>query len=109
MMKSKLIARWSWLCPYIGSSLEAIRRTAIRARARGPRFPREALPDRDPVFVYTNFEFIGDDGSVNEIDSLVVTQAGVFLLELKVAEGSSLMRHQALATFPLKILKAASA
>jgi serine/threonine protein kinase len=50
-------------------------------------FLREALPDRDPVFVYTNFEFIGDDGSVNEIDALVVTQAGVFLLELKSRGG----------------------
>ncbi len=50
-------------------------------------FLREALPDRDPIFVYTNFEFIGDDGSVNEIDALVVTQAGVFLLELKSRGG----------------------
>ena len=43
--------------------------------------------NRDPVFVYTNFEFIGDDGSVNEIDALVLTQAGVFLLELKSRGG----------------------
>jgi hypothetical protein len=24
-------------------------------------FLRETLPDREPIFVYTNFEFIGDD------------------------------------------------
>ena len=50
-------------------------------------FLRELLPDRDPTFLYSNFEFIADDGSVNEIDALVVTQAGVFLLELKSRGG----------------------
>ena len=38
-------------------------------------------------FLYSNFEFIADDGSVNEIDALVVTQAGVFLVELKSRGG----------------------
>ncbi len=46
-------------------------------------FLRDILPDRDPNFLYSNFEFIADDGSVNEIDALMVTQAGVFLIELK--------------------------
>ena len=50
-------------------------------------FLREFLPDREPILLYTNFEFIGDDGSVNEIDALAVTQAGVFLLELKSRGG----------------------
>jgi serine/threonine protein kinase len=50
-------------------------------------FLREVLPDRDPIFLYSNFEFIADDGSVNEIDALVVTQAGVFLVELKSRGG----------------------
>jgi len=50
-------------------------------------FLREFLPDRDPIFLYSNFEFIADDGSVNEIDALAVTQAGVFLLELKSRGG----------------------
>lgn len=50
-------------------------------------FLRDNLPDRDPIFLYSNFEFIADDGSVNEIDALVVTQAGVFLLELKSRGG----------------------
>ncbi len=47
----------------------------------------ELLPDRDPNHLYTNFEFIADDGSVNEVDALAVTQAGVFLLELKSRGG----------------------
>ena len=50
-------------------------------------FLRDVLPDRDPIFLYSNFEFIADDGSVNEIDALVVTQAGVFLVELKSRGG----------------------
>src|SRR6266568_2828936 len=50
-------------------------------------FLRDNLPDRDPIFLYSNFEFIADDGSVNEIDAFVVTQAGVFLLELKSRGG----------------------
>ena len=50
-------------------------------------FLRDALPDRDPVFLYSNFEFIAADGSVNEIDALVVTQAGVFPVELKSRGG----------------------
>src|ERR1700733_14073635 len=50
-------------------------------------FLRELLPDRDPTFLYSNFEFIADNGSVNEIDALAVTQAGVFLVELKSRGG----------------------
>jgi serine/threonine protein kinase len=50
-------------------------------------FLRGVLQDRDPNFLYSNFEFIADDGSVNEIDALVVTQAGVFLVELKSRAG----------------------
>jgi hypothetical protein len=50
-------------------------------------FLHDALPDRDLIFVYSNFEFIGDDGTVNEIDELAVTQGGVFLVELKSRRG----------------------
>jgi len=50
-------------------------------------FLRDNLPDSDPIFVYSNFEFIADDGSVNEIDALVVTRAGVFLVEIKSRGG----------------------
>jgi hypothetical protein len=50
-------------------------------------FLSEGLPDCDPTLLYTNFEFIADDGSVNEIDALVVTRAGVFLVEIKSRGG----------------------
>jgi len=48
---------------------------------------RENLPDSDPVQMYSNFEFIADDGSVNEVDALVVTRAGLFLVEIKSRGG----------------------
>jgi hypothetical protein len=50
-------------------------------------FLREELPDSELTLVYSNFEFIADDGTVNEVDALVVTRAGMFLLELKSRGG----------------------
>ena len=34
---------------------------------------RTHLPDRDPWHVWTNFEFIDDEGKVNEVDALVLS------------------------------------
>jgi len=48
---------------------------------------RAQLPDRDPWHVWTNFEFIDDDGKVNEIDALVLSPAGLFLVEIKSRPG----------------------
>ena len=50
-------------------------------------FLSQRLPDSDPNLLYTNFEFIADDGSVNEVDALVVTRAGVFMVETKSRGG----------------------
>src|SRR5471032_597252 len=50
-------------------------------------FVRARLPDCDPYLAWTNFEFIADDGSVNEVDLLVVTKVGVFLVEIKSWRG----------------------
>jgi hypothetical protein len=50
-------------------------------------FLAQGLPDSDPTLLYSNFEFIADDGSVNEIDALVITRAGLFLVELKSRGG----------------------
>jgi len=49
---------------------------------------RSQLPDRDPWHVWTNFEFIDDEGKVNEIDALALTPAGLFLIEIKSRPGS---------------------
>lgn len=48
---------------------------------------RSHLPDRDPWHVWTNFEFIDDDGKVNEVDALVLSPAGLFLVEIKSRPG----------------------
>ena len=44
---------------------------------------RAQLPDREPWHVWTNFEFIDDGGRVNEVDALVLSPAGLFLVEIK--------------------------
>jgi serine/threonine protein kinase len=48
---------------------------------------RAQLPDRDPWHVWTNFEFIDDEGKVNEVDALALTPAGLFLIEIKSRPG----------------------
>ncbi|MCL7459928.1 hypothetical protein M8I35_22385 [Micromonospora sp. MSM11] len=34
------------------------------------------LPDADPYHVWANVEFVGADGSINEVDALVLTRSG---------------------------------
>ena len=48
---------------------------------------RGHLPDRDPWHVWTNFEFIDDEGKVSEVDALVLSPAGLFLIEIKSRPG----------------------
>jgi serine/threonine protein kinase len=50
-------------------------------------FVREGLPDHDPYRAWSNFEFIGDDGSINEVDLLVLTPKGFYLVEIKSRPG----------------------
>ncbi|WP_322753657.1 BREX system serine/threonine kinase PglW [Frankia sp. Cas3] len=48
---------------------------------------RTLLPNRDPFRAWANAEFLGTDGSVNEIDLLLVTPAGIVILEIKSWSG----------------------
>jgi len=50
-------------------------------------FVRERLPDHEPYRAWSNFEFIAQDGSINEVDLLVLTSKGFFLVEIKSAPG----------------------
>src|SRR5437879_5714162 len=50
-------------------------------------FIRQGLPDCEPYRAWTNFEFIADDGSINEVDLLVCTPQGFFLIEIKGRSG----------------------
>ncbi len=48
---------------------------------------RGHLPNRDPWHVWTNFEFIDDEGKVSEVDALVLSPVGLFLVEIKSRPG----------------------
>ena len=50
-------------------------------------FVREGLPDSDPYRAWANIEYIGDDGAINELDLLVVSPFGFFLVEIKSHPG----------------------
>jgi serine/threonine protein kinase len=61
-----------------------------------PQFPwersaltylRERLPDQDPFRAWSNFEFIAEDGSINEVDVLVVSLYKIYLVEIKSRPG----------------------
>ena len=48
---------------------------------------RKRFPGHDPYRAWANFEFIADDGSVNEVDLLVFSPQGFFLIEIKSRPG----------------------
>ena len=48
---------------------------------------RSNLPDRDSWHVWTNFEFIDDEGKISEVDALVLSPAGLFLVEINSRPG----------------------
>ena len=50
-------------------------------------FVRDRLHDHDPYRAWANFEFIADDGSINEVDLLVLTPKGFYLVEIKSRPG----------------------
>lgn len=49
---------------------------------------RAALPDHEPYRAWSNFELTADDGSINEVDCLVLTPMGLFLVEVKSHRGA---------------------
>lgn len=50
-------------------------------------FVRARFPNYEPYRAWSNFEFIADDGSINEVDLLVFTPQGLFLIEIKSRRG----------------------
>ena len=53
----------------------------------GLRNLAEYLPDADPYHVWANVEFVANDGSINELDALVLTPSGLYVIELKHWQG----------------------
>lgn len=51
-------------------------------------FVREHLPDHDPWRAWSNFEFVDDEGRVNEVDLLALGPAGLMLVEVKSQPGT---------------------
>src|SRR3954451_13332421 len=51
-------------------------------------FLREHLPDHEPWRAWSNFEFVDDEGRVNEVDLLVLTATGLVLVEIKSRPGT---------------------
>ena len=49
---------------------------------------RDRLPDSDAFRGWSNFEFVAQDGAVNEIDTLVLTPTRLLLVEIKSAPGT---------------------
>lgn len=47
--------------------------SAFPWEAEALEYLRTALPDCDPYAGWTNFSFIADDGTVNEVDALITT------------------------------------
>ena len=45
------------------------------------------LPDSEPFRAWSNFELIAENGSINEVDLLVVSLHKVFLVEIKSWSG----------------------
>jgi hypothetical protein len=52
------------------------------------QYLRAKLPDHEPWRVWTNFMFTADDGSMNEVDALVLSPVGLFLVEIKSHPGA---------------------
>lgn len=50
-------------------------------------FVRAKFPAHEPYHAWTNFEFVADDGSVNEVDLLVFSPMGFYLIEIKSLQG----------------------
>jgi serine/threonine protein kinase len=49
---------------------------------------RDKLPDSESYRGWSNFEFVAKDGSVNEIDSLILTPTKLLLVEIKSRPGT---------------------
>jgi serine/threonine protein kinase len=66
----------------------AVSQSAFAWEREALEFLRSHLPDQEPWRAWSNFEFIDDEGRVNEVDALVLTPFGFVLIEVKSRPGS---------------------
>ena len=60
----------------------AISQSTFEWEREALEFLRDNLPDHEPWRAWSNFEFIDDQGRVNEVDALVLTPVGLVLVEV---------------------------
>lgn len=61
----------------------AVSDSAFSWEADALRWLRERLPASDSYQGWSNFEFVASDGSVNEVDALILTPTKLLLIEIK--------------------------
>ena len=66
----------------------AISQSAFAWEREALDFARVHLPDYEPWRAWSNFEFVDDEGRVNEVDLLILTAAGLVLVEIKSRPGT---------------------
>ena len=66
----------------------AVSQSAFEWEREALDFLRTNLPDHEPWRAWSNFEFIDDEGRVNEVDTLVLTPVGLILIEIKSRPGT---------------------
>ena len=66
----------------------AVSESAFAWEADAIAFLRERLPDSDAYRGWSNFEFVAQDGSVNEVDALLLTPTKLLLVEIKSQPGT---------------------
>ena len=69
------------------SNWQTVTESAFAWERDALEFIRTRFPAHEPYRAWSNFEFIADDGSVNEVDLLVFSPAGLFLVEIKSRPG----------------------
>lgn len=72
MTKAMETPRWNIITP-----------SQYEHERRGLDFIRAGLPDHDPYRAWSNFEFQTSDRAIYEVDLLVLTKQGFFLVEIK--------------------------
>lgn len=63
----------------------AVHRSAFPHEQEALDILRAQLPETPPFRAWANFEFIAADGSINEVDALVVSTDRVYLIEMACA------------------------
>src|SRR5919106_1015872 len=67
---------------------QAITESAYEWEREALELVREHLPDHEPWRAWSNFEFIDDQGRVDEVDLLVLGPRGLILVEIKSRPGT---------------------